>query len=362
VTDEDAFLAALAPEMDRIGGAILHGRGDDLIELAISSTRSAFGGKDLIEVGIGCESCHNGSKAHARDPKVKTSLVPRGSFFAIDGAISQTAAINRVCARCHQVLFSKYPYTWEGGTRDKNPGGSHINSGEARDFLLGGCTSALACTACHDPHGDDNHARALRLESKDGDAVCTRCHAGLASDDALRTHAHHEPSGVGARCMGCHMPKKNMSLDGGLTRYHRIASPTEEAKVLRDRPLECALCHPRESVESLVSTMERWWGKKYERTSLDALYGDRRAPVMKATLERGKPHEKAVALTVLGETRDETLAPLFARELTNEYPLLRGYAERALENTLGSRSPIDLVGGTDEEIQKAAAAWLARRP
>jgi hypothetical protein len=42
--------------------------------------------------------------------------------------------INRTCARCHQVLFTRYAYTWEGGLRQVTPGGSHINSGEGRDF------------------------------------------------------------------------------------------------------------------------------------------------------------------------------------------------------------------------------------
>ena len=80
---------------------------------------------------------------------------------------------------------------------------------------------------------------------------------------------------------------------------------------------------------------------------------------MAATLERGKPHEKAVALYLLGEARDRASAPAFARELVGPYPLVRGYAEGALEKLTGERSPID-PGATDEEITRAAGAWLAR--
>ena len=52
------------------------------------------------------------------------------------------------------------------------------------------------------------------------------------------------------------MPKKNTGLGYQLTRYHRIGSPTDAARVEKDRPLECALCHADKSVASLVSTME----------------------------------------------------------------------------------------------------------
>ena len=87
-------------------------------------------------------------------------------------------------------------------------------------------------------------------------------------------------AGAGGRCLGCHMPKKNLSLDNRLGRYHRIASPTETAKVEGDRPLECALCHADKSVESLVATMEAWWHKSYDRARLRALYGaDLRTPI-----------------------------------------------------------------------------------
>ena len=223
VTDPGALERALAGEMTAIGAAPASGGSAlDVLTQTMSATRTAFDAKDLVEVGIGCESCHGGAAAHARDPRTMPSLLPRAPFMAIEGlpkdpAKARAAAIDRTCARCHQVLFSRYPWTWEGGDRARNPGGSHINSGEARDFLLGGCASALACTACHDPHASKGVAEvAARLETRAGDATCTACHAKYATDDALRAHAHHAPDGAGARCVACHMPKKNMSLDSGL--------------------------------------------------------------------------------------------------------------------------------------------------
>jgi predicted CXXCH cytochrome family protein len=266
--------------------------------------------------------------------------------------------INRTCARCHQVLFSRYPYTWEGGRRNADPGGSHINSGEARDFLLGACSKVADCTLCHDPHATDNRARAARLETREGDAVCTRCHVKYVGDEALRKHAHHDPAGPGGRCVACHMPKKNMSLEGQLTRYHRIGSPTDSVKVL-DRPLECALCHGDETVGKIAGDMERLWGKKLDEGLLRAEYGSLDANVLDATLARGKPHEQAVAMALLGERKERRAAAAIAEQLVNPYPLVRFYAEGALERIFGEPSPVDLYA-TDDEIRAQAAAWLAR--
>ena len=134
------------------------------------------------------------------------------------------------------------------------------------------------------------------------------------------------------------MPRKNMGLDGRLTRYHRIGSPTDPARVLGDRPLECALCHADATVGTLVDAMEKWWPVRFPRQRLEELYGSLGANVVRATLERGKPHEKAVAIGVLAETRAKDAAPLVARALQDDYPLLREWARRALA-TLGAPVP-----------------------
>lgn len=355
VTDDRAFASAAGAEIARLGGT---GAGDadgapSLARRALDVVRSGFDGAALIEVGIGCEACHGGSREHARDPRRRPSFVsvapwleaaapampskpappPGGSVPA--SAPTEAQAINRACARCHQVLFSRYPFTWEGGRRDGTAGGSHINSGEGRDFLLGGCAGAMACTSCHDPHGADDAAKLRALATPAGNTTCTGCHSELADRQRLQDHAHHDPDGAGGSCVACHMPRKNMGLDGTLTRYHRIGSPTDAARVLGDRPLECALCHADRSAGSLVDAMERWWPVRYPRQRIAELYGSLDANVMRATLERGKPHEQAVAMATLGGARDCAAAPLIARQLLGEYPLVREWAKRALTSILG---------------------------
>jgi predicted CXXCH cytochrome family protein len=265
--------------------------------------------------------------------------------------------INRTCARCHQVLFSRYPFTWEGGVRARNPGGSNINSGEARDLLLGGCASRMSCVTCHDPHAPDNRARMDALEGPSGNAICLGCHGQFAAPGALAAHSHHRADGAGALCMNCHMPRKNMSLDTRLARYHRIGSPTDVARVESDRPLECALCHADRTVRQLVESMEAWWGKRYDRAALGALYGSLDANPIEVTMARGKAHEQAAAIATAGQLRGRELAPLVAAQLVHPYPIVRYYAARALETMLGQRSPIDLHRST-AQIREQAARWL----
>jgi len=361
IADGRALEGAAHEEGARLGVDVSDVRG------LIGATRARFGAKDVVELGIGCEACHNGARAHVEDPSRRPSFTPESPLLSLtttparDAASSRAQAIDRVCARCHQVLFSRYPWTWEGRKRGSTePGGSTINSGEARDLLLGGCASALACTACHDPHdARDRRAREAALATPAGNGVCTSCHAAYANEAALRAHAHHDPRGAGGACVACHMPRKNMGLDTRLTRYHRIGSPTDPERVLLDRPLECALCHAKASIESLTSAMERWWNKAYPRQELARLYGDDLgvSPLV-ATLARGKPHEQAVAASVLGEVRDRAAAPLLARELVNEYPIVRAFAARALADAIGKDCGIDVSEETSR-IARDAHACLA---
>jgi HEAT repeat protein len=157
------------------------------------------------------------------------------------------------------------------------------------------------------------------------------------------------------------MAKKNMGLDYEMNRYHRIGSPTDPRRVEKDRPLECALCHADKSVDALVTTMEAWWSKRYDRDALKQLYGeDLTVNTMRATLSLGKPHEQAVAIATFGEAKDRTAIQAIVPALAHEYPLVRYFAQRALQRITGDPVAID-VGAPAVQVRAAAAAWLANQ-
>jgi predicted CXXCH cytochrome family protein len=363
---ERDLVAAVGAELTTVGGTPSPGADRaEVLKRGIHELRKHFAARHFVEVGIGCEACHGGSREHVDNPRVLPDFAPRSAFLTArpetprDDEVTRAEWINRTCARCHQVLFSRYPFTWEGGQRrGGEPGGSSITSGEGRDFLLGGCARRMSCVTCHDPHGADRPADLARLATPAGNAVCVRCHSQYAPPAALAAHAHHDPAGAGGSCIGCHMPKKNMGLGYALTRYHRIGSPDEPARVERDRPLECALCHADKTVGDLVTTMEKWWGRRYDRGALAALYGDLEARPLEATLGRGKAHEQAVALATLGAARATATAPAVARQLVNPFPLVRYYARQALETLRGQDCAVDL----DRPSPEIAAAVRACVP
>ncbi len=381
VTSPEGLRRAVAVEIEALGAAPLGGADIDVaLERAIVAVRKRLGERHLIEVGIGCEACHGGSREHAANPLQKPVFAPVSPFLSVTARggrpLSRAEQINHVCARCHTVLFSGYKPTWEGGERPaggadspdtdeetrghsatpaRPPGGATINSGEARDFLLGACASRLACTDCHDPHAPDGFGARRAGMGR----VCEKCHSDYATPERIAAHTHHRADGPGSECLNCHMPRKNMGLDYRLTRYHRIGSPSDPARVLRDRPMECSLCHEDKSAVELADTMSAWWGKSYDRAALAALYGsDVRESALLVTLSRGKPHEQAVAAAVLGERRRRDLAARLIPVLSNEIPLVRYFARHAMEELAGAPFPWD-VGAGDAARPAQARSWLA---
>jgi len=364
ITDATRLLAALDRETAVLGAgpdaATRAAAGADepsraALRRAMLEARGRFSPGHFVEVGIGCEACHGGGREHVDDPRRVPTFAPRAPFLNVHATTgpppTEAEWQNRTCARCHQVLFSRYARTWEGGLRRRpsEAGGSHITSGEARDFLLGGCARAMSCATCHDPHREDAREKLAALATPAGNGVCTTCHRELGTPAALQSHAHHDPAGAGGSCVACHMPRKNMGLGYALTRYHRIGSPTDPARVEGDRPLECALCHGDKTVGALLDDMARLWGKHYDDAAIDRLYGGRDQNVLVATITRGYPHEQATAMAIAGERRFQPAAQAIAHEITsNAYPLVRlwaGAASAALEG----RAP-------SADVEQAAAA------
>jgi predicted CXXCH cytochrome family protein len=349
IADTHGFEHAVRQEIELLAQRPAEGDSvEALLEEAALQTKAHFSEQHLVEIGIGCEACHGGSRAHSQAPgNVLPSYTPESSFLRTTTTAGTTVpaalAQSHSCAKCHTVLFSRYPFTWEGGERGFSPGGSSMNSGEARDFLLGGCTAELGCASCHDPHAEDAAHKLEELQTVAGNRVCTSCHTSLSSPAQLERHTHHSQQSTGSACVACHMPKKNVGLNYELTSYHRIGSPTDTERVEGDRPIECALCHTEMSVLDLIESMETLWNKRYDRTRLQQLYGrDLRQNAVRATLEHGKPHEQVVAIALLGGAGRQDTTELLLAQLAHEFPLLRFFARHALEQVTGMPLELDM--------------------
>ena len=268
----------------------------------IRELRSRFGARNFVEIGIGCEACHGGSREHVVDPRVHPAFAPRSAFLqrAAGGgrrrrrAPSRSTAPARAATRCCSRAI-RSPGRAEA-RRGGKPGGSSITSGEARDFLLGGCARQMSCATCHDPHAEDRRADLDRLATTAGNAVCVRCHPQYAPAPALAAHAHHDPSGRGRQLHRLphaeeeHGPR----LRADALPPHRAARRSG-ARRARSAARVRALPRRQDRRGAGRRRWKRWWGRKYDRAALaDSTARSTRARC-RATLMRGKAHEQAVA-------------------------------------------------------------------
>jgi hypothetical protein len=136
----------------------------------------------LVTVGVSCESCHLGGRAHAVDGRpirfdpVGRHVVARPGAPDLSGGRRSATVINAICAQCHSTPSPHYP-----------SGAATRNSTEALDLAASPCP--VKCTDCHDPHQTGPGAGAP--DDPRHIAACTRCHGALVGPGAARAHSGH---------------------------------------------------------------------------------------------------------------------------------------------------------------------------
>ena len=300
----------------------------------------------FVEIGIGCEACHGGSREHversARAARLRAAQrVPaargRRPRAASRRAPRRSTAPARAATRCCSRA-TRSPGRAACAAAGA-PGGSSITSGEARDFLLGGCARQMACATCHDPHARGSARRARALATPAGNARVRR--AATRSTPRPRRCAR-TPTTIrrapAARCVACHMPRKNMGLGYALTRYHRIGSP-DRRRARRARSAARVRALPRRQAASRrwSTTWSAWWGKRYDRARAARLYGDARRE--RAARDAGARQAARAGAGDGGAGRARVTrgaAAAIARQLANPFPLVRYYARRAVDTLRGA--------------------------
>jgi predicted CXXCH cytochrome family protein len=171
--------------------------------------------------GIDCQRCHGPGQRH-----VDAAGTPGAKVTAIRAAIVNPARLDsgrqlEVCAQCHLKTtefrlphaikrYERPDFSYKPGEPlsafvlafDEAPGPDKSNRFETASAVTRMQASqcflksngALKCTTCHDPH-DIRHGNEASAQY---DAVCSRCHAQVAS-------AGHTAA---TNCIDCHMPKR----------------------------------------------------------------------------------------------------------------------------------------------------------
>lgn len=314
--------------------------------------------EQLVTVGISCESCHLGGRAHASEPEAgPPPFQPVGACVrAVAGVEApppgdRTGAIvqGTICAQCHSAPTPRYP----GGRAMRN-------SSESLDLAGGGCASELRCVDCHDPHargpapgGPDRPAHV---------AACVRCHEALADPSAARAHSGHGPAE--ASCLDCHLPRIVQGI-GDVVRSHRITSPGEVAVLAAGSVDACNLCHLDRSIRWTVAGLAALGvSRTLEPAWLPAYGGDFDYPVGTVWLGND-PYVRMVAAAAFARAGDRAALPALVEILDDPVANTRMWILFAIERLIGRRldageyDPLAPPAVRDAQWRRLRA-WAAR--
>ncbi len=255
-----------------------------------------------FEPTIECEACHGPARDHvarwrALDGVSAAAPLPPAKSADV-GASIEGCAVCHASKQIYQTGFqpgrSFYDYfvpTVWGQPGFFVDGRSQALNYRYVDYLQSGCYRAakerMDCGYCHPPH-DPVAVRGKTVSA--GNRVCTGCHVGHKT--RLAAHTHHGAESEGSRCVGCHMPPLELSVEMTV-RDHSIGSPLP--KLTRDHgvPNACGACHGDRPVQWAVDHVEAWYGG----TERFRAYADRieaRVQVLAQSFGEGPPPVEAL--------------------------------------------------------------------
>ncbi len=234
------------PWLEKCGGC--HATGADL-------EKGTF-----FEAGVGCESCHGPGSRHVVLPKtavfdkrqtvVNPSKLPAGIRTQICGAchgrgesIKNKDADWPVGFRPGRALGSYQKFTRQVD-RDTQTDYTNVSLDrhhqEYNDWQQSiHAQKGVSCTSCHYVHQLGLPPTQFQTVGA-GSGQCLSCHTGNTNKYAHSIHSF-------SNCIGCHMPRIEMSTESGPALRHtfRLMSPEASLKAggVDKQPNSCSSCH-----------------------------------------------------------------------------------------------------------------------
>jgi tetratricopeptide (TPR) repeat protein len=334
----------------------------------------------MAEPSVSCEACHGPMKAHVDwERKYHNQNLTNPTLSKLT-----PAQLVDMCASCHSrrveltgdfkpgdVFFDDYDLKIvDHEDLFYADGQVHQEDYEFSAFLGSKMHQAgVTCMDCHNPHTGKTILQ--------GNNLCLRCHAsGYLKAPIINPeeHSHHLAGSKGDQCINCHMPitvymQRHPRHDHGFT----IPDPLLTKKF--DIPNACNRCHTDKTADWSLAAVQKWYGKKMERSTRRraewialAQRGDATAckPLIEMLTNEKIPYWQAVAAGLLDQWVDKPkVVEALTQSLGNANPIVRVSAIHALEPLVGQpeSSVADsihaLLNDPSRDV-RISAAWALR--
>ena len=333
-----------------------------------ATLRSRFGAPHLVEVGIGCEACHGGSREHVAHPRVLPDFEPRSRVPAArpaagrrpptraERSTASARAATRCCSRATRA-------PGRGGSAGRQAGRQLASTRARRATSCSAAARAqMACTDLPrsrtariaapklDRLGDRRRQRASARLPR---AVRGAAGAGGARPPRSRRRGRRAASPATCRRRTWGSATRSPATTASARRPIRRASSAIGRSSARSAT-------PTRPSASWSATMERGGGSSTTARRCASSTATLRGPAAGGDAGARQAARAGGGGRRAGRGASHQAVPAVARQLVNPYPLVRYYARRR-STRCAATCPVDLDRPTAEIVARRSAPASPRR-